>query len=323
VRWRTIALGVGGLLFLSCLPAQAVAPHGGNCVAYARSVTGIDLDGNAAAWWPHAAGRYERGQLPKLGAILVFKPYGHMHVGHVAVVSRVVGPREILVDQANWIRGRVVKSMSVVDASLQNDWTSVKVIELHSGTHGRENPTYGFIYPRDLPAGFVEANTDTTDTRHERVHIAHAHDKTKHDSKEPADAEAGADQPERDGKRLAAAKADSDKPERDGKRLAAAKADSDKPERDGKRLAAAKAASDKPERDGKRLAAAKDASDKPERDGKRLAAAKAASDQPERDGKRLAAAKTDADKPGDDGKPAHAKQAKHHAQEDAKLAYLY
>jgi surface antigen len=158
-----------------------MASSGGNCVAYARDVTGISLDGNAAAWWPHAEGRYERGHVPALGAILVFKPYGGMHVGHVAVVSRVVGPREILVDQANWVRGRVTKAMSVVDASPQNDWTSVKV--QFAGTHGRENPTYGFIYPRVQPADFGTATADAKPAkpdRHHHTQLAQAADPEKH-----------------------------------------------------------------------------------------------------------------------------------------------
>ncbi len=158
LRWLSIALGGWGLVILLCVPAMARTSHdvhGGNCVAYARDVTGINLDGNAAAWWPHAQGRYERGHTPQVGAILVFKPYGGMHVGHVAVVSRIVSDREVLVDQANWVRGRVTKAMSVIDASPTNDWTSVKV--QYAGTHGRENPTYGFIYPRVLPANFSEA----------------------------------------------------------------------------------------------------------------------------------------------------------------------
>ena len=54
-----------GLLVVSCLPA--IASSGGNCVAYARDVTGIRLDGNAASWWPHAEGRYDRGHQPSLG----------------------------------------------------------------------------------------------------------------------------------------------------------------------------------------------------------------------------------------------------------------
>jgi surface antigen len=192
----------------------AVASSGGNCVAYARDVTGIRLDGNAASWWPHAEGRYERGNRPALGAILVFRPHAGMHVGHVAVVSRVVGPREVLVDQANWVRGRVTKAMSVVDASPLNDWTSVKVIEPHSGTHGRENPTYGFIYPRVLPANFgetiVEAQSDhrhaaraartadrptADEARHGRgeaqhTKIAKAHDKDRHRHGETQQADA-------------------------------------------------------------------------------------------------------------------------------------
>jgi len=57
-----------------------------------------------------------------------------------------------LVDQANWIHGRVSKAMSVVDSSPDNDWTLVKVLEVHSGTHGRDNPTFGFIYPKEQPA---------------------------------------------------------------------------------------------------------------------------------------------------------------------------
>ena len=152
MKWRLIALGGWGLLLISWLPAMASS--GGNCVAYAREMTGIHLDGNAASWWPHAEGHYDRGHKPAVGAVLVFKPYGGMHVGHVAVVSQVVSPREVLVDQANWVRGRVTHSMSVVDASPLNDWTSVKV--QYSGTHGRENPTYGFIYPHVLPASFGE-----------------------------------------------------------------------------------------------------------------------------------------------------------------------
>lgn len=170
MRWRSLALGGWGfvaLCVLWCGPALASA--GGNCVAYARELTGIRLDGNAASWWPHAEGRYARGHTPVIGAVLVFKPYGRMRVGHVAVVTRVVGPREVLVDQANWVRGRVTKAMSVVDASPLNDWTSVKV--QFAGTHGRENPTYGFIYPHVLPADFAAASVAPA---HDRRHPARA-----------------------------------------------------------------------------------------------------------------------------------------------------
>lgn len=143
----------------------AAASYGGNCVLYARSVTGVALDGNAGAWWSNAAGRYRRGSEPEPGAVLVFKPGIHMQVGHVAVVSRVLSRREITVDQANWVRGRVVKNMSVIDASRDNDWTSVRVVELHSGTHGRENPTYGFIYPERAAPRAEDRLVATSDER--------------------------------------------------------------------------------------------------------------------------------------------------------------
>jgi surface antigen len=167
LRRLLFALGGWGLITMSCLPALARTSHdvhhgrtshdihGGNCVAYAREVTGVRLEGNAATWWPHAEGRYERGHRPEVGAILVFKPYARMHVGHVAVVSRIVNAREVLLDHANWVRGRVTKAMSAIDTSPNNDWTSVEV--QNGSSHGRDNPTYGFIYPRAMPANFSEA----------------------------------------------------------------------------------------------------------------------------------------------------------------------
>jgi surface antigen len=173
-----------GVLFGLQIAATAAVSHGSNCVAYARDVSGIKLDGNAASWWPHAEGHYERGQLPTAGAVLVFKPSPTMRVGHVAVVSQVIGPREVLVDQANWIHGRVSTAMSVVDSSPNNDWTLVKVLEVHSGTHGRDNPTFGFIYPNEVPA---QANKPVVATAERggrsrttvAVHQA-PHDKTPH-----------------------------------------------------------------------------------------------------------------------------------------------
>jgi surface antigen len=149
--WRTVAFACALAILLAAPAIASPAYYGGNCALYAREVTGLELSGNAGAWWGHAQGHYQRGQEPSVGAVLVFKPSGHMHSGHVAVVSRVIGRREILVDQANWLRGRIVKNMSVIDASPNNDWTSVKVLELSSRTHGRENPTFGFIYPTRQP----------------------------------------------------------------------------------------------------------------------------------------------------------------------------
>jgi len=71
-----------------------------------------------------------------------------MPYGHVSVVKRRVGAREILVDQANWQPGRVEHGVPVVDVSPGNNWTAVRVWWRPSGTLGRRlYPTYGFISP--------------------------------------------------------------------------------------------------------------------------------------------------------------------------------
>lgn len=202
MRWRTIALACWGLTLLLSLPAAAstrhnvtshrgnshsaatrtVATHGGNCVAYAKAVTGIKIDGNAGLWWSHAAGRYDRGQAPKIGSILVFKSSGHMHSGHVAVVSALVDSRKILVDQANWERGRVSKAMAVVDVSPANDWTNVKVLGNRAEAGGqRDNPTFGFIYPQEAPDNIAERKTETRDEHNPANRVATVHSKSHHE----------------------------------------------------------------------------------------------------------------------------------------------
>lgn len=137
------------------LPAMA-STYGGNCVSYVRAVTGMDISGNAGAWWGNAAGRYNRGDEPAPGSVLVFKPSGAMWLGHVAVVSQVVNKREILVDQANWVPGRVVKDMAVYDVSAANNWSAVRVADYRSTNWGRINPTFGFIYPERPARGSAE-----------------------------------------------------------------------------------------------------------------------------------------------------------------------
>jgi surface antigen len=155
-------------------------------VAYARAVTGIQLDGNAGTWWSHAAGRYERGQAPKIGAILAFKAYGRMRSGHVAVVSGIVGPREILLDHANWVRGRVTTAMLAVDTSPGNDWTSVRVVSARGQASGaRDNPTFGFIYPDSAPAEMGERIVAEAPSHHhyKPVHVAARHHRKPEDAK--------------------------------------------------------------------------------------------------------------------------------------------
>ncbi len=66
------------------------------CVPYAREVSGIDIRGNAKTWWSQAEGRYERGNEPEVGAVLVLPPTGAMPQGHVAVVGEIVDDRHVL-----------------------------------------------------------------------------------------------------------------------------------------------------------------------------------------------------------------------------------
>lgn len=115
------------------------------CVPFARAVTGIEIKGNAATWWKQATDLYARGSHPQIGAVLNFRASKAMPMGHVAVVSAVVSPREVLVDQANWERNRITEDTLVVDVSAKNDWSQVRVANAN-GTLGRTNPVYGFIY---------------------------------------------------------------------------------------------------------------------------------------------------------------------------------
>jgi hypothetical protein len=146
---------IWGSCFIAALMAPARLSLAANCALYARAETGVALYGAAGGWWDEAAGLYERGHVPAVGAILVFKRTRHIPSGHVAVVAGVVSAHEILVDQANWYRGTVTRSMSVIDTSADHDWTTVAVIDLPSGKYGRDNPTYGFVYPRSGPREIV------------------------------------------------------------------------------------------------------------------------------------------------------------------------
>jgi hypothetical protein len=126
---------VGGTVGLECAP-------------FARALTGVALRGDAYAWWDGAAGRYDRTSRPSTGDVLVLRQDDRLPYGHVAVVSRVLSGRQILVTQANWVHHRVTEDQPVVDVSQANDWSVVRVWWPPSsqlGTH--EYPAYGFIRP--------------------------------------------------------------------------------------------------------------------------------------------------------------------------------
>ena len=141
-------------------PGTAILPvaqtSGLSCVPFARMATGMNVSGDARMWWHNAASTYARGQAPERGSILAFMSSGGMARGHVAVVSRVVNPRTIEIDHANWAgpgirRGAVMRGVTVVDVSDRNDWTSVRVqVGRDSDNFGRTYPTHGFIYNRPV-----------------------------------------------------------------------------------------------------------------------------------------------------------------------------
>ena len=119
-----------------------------SCVPYARGASGISVAGNAWQWWDHAKGIYARGSVPEPGSVLTFRANGRMHLGHVAVVSRVINNREIEIDHANWAGNGIMHNVPVVDVSENNDWTAVRVGLGRSDSFGSVYPTYGFIYNR-------------------------------------------------------------------------------------------------------------------------------------------------------------------------------
>ena len=119
-----------------------------SCVPFARKDSGIELPGNAWQWWDNAAGVYARGHVPQPGSVLAFRSNPHMRLGHVAVVTRVINPREIEIDHANWSHGRVSRGIPVVDVSEANNWTAVRVGLGDGDAFGSVYPTYGFIYDR-------------------------------------------------------------------------------------------------------------------------------------------------------------------------------
>ncbi|CAN5435590.1 hypothetical protein BH11PSE5_BH11PSE5_01790 [soil metagenome] len=119
------------------------------CAPYARQISGIQLFGRAADWWQQAEGQYDRGQQPRVGAVLSFSSSRSMPAGHVAMVSRVVSEREVLLTHANWsYRGGIEHDVRAVDVSPNNDWSDVKVWYGPIGNLGkRSNAARGFIYP--------------------------------------------------------------------------------------------------------------------------------------------------------------------------------
>lgn len=146
------------ILSLSLFPAAAQASSYLQCVPFAREVSGIDIRGNAKTWWAQAAGRYERGNAPREGSVLTLPGYGKMGNGHVAMVSKIVSDREVLLTHANWSRrGGIERNVRAIDVSDRGDWSRVKIWFAGNGDLGMTSyPAYGFIYANRAPSAQTE-----------------------------------------------------------------------------------------------------------------------------------------------------------------------
>ena len=132
--------------------AKSLLDYVGQCVPFARAASGIQIFGDAWTWWDQAEGKYRRGDVPKPGAVIVFAKTSRLPLGHVAVISRVVTPRIVMVTHANWSRldgerGHAEQDVTLTDMSDDNDWSAVKVWYRDSdGLGSTIYPVYGFIY---------------------------------------------------------------------------------------------------------------------------------------------------------------------------------
>lgn len=140
--------------------AQSLLEYVGECVPFARQASGIQIYGDAWTWWDQAAGRYQRGHVPRVGAVLAFSRSERLRLGHVAVVSRIVEDRVIMITHANWSRfngerGHAEQDVTLFDVSPRNDWSLVKVwYRDRNGLGSSIYPANGFIYGtpvRDAP----------------------------------------------------------------------------------------------------------------------------------------------------------------------------
>ncbi|MEI9931053.1 MAG: CHAP domain-containing protein [Rhizomicrobium sp.] len=107
------------------------------CVEYARLRSGLAVFGDAKLWWSRARNLYEEFAQPAVDAVMVFSGSHRIRKGHVAIVTKIVNPREVIVDHANWQnRGEIDHNTPVLDVSTKNDWSAVRVWDINSSQWG-------------------------------------------------------------------------------------------------------------------------------------------------------------------------------------------
>ena len=85
---------------------------------------------------------------------MVLDGYAGPKRAHLAVVTRVITPREIRVDHSNWLNdGNIYLNSPVIDISPANDWSQVRVWNNRDGHLGVKNyAVRGFITPFNIAA---------------------------------------------------------------------------------------------------------------------------------------------------------------------------
>lgn len=153
MRIALLAAAAASLMGSVAAPARSLLDYSGQCVPFARQASGVAIFGDAWTWWSQAEGRYARGSVPKVGAVVAFAKSDRLRLGHVAVVSRIVEPRVLMLTHANWSRfedgkrGRVEQDVTLFDVSPHGDWSRVRVWFRGSEALGSSTyPVHGFIY---------------------------------------------------------------------------------------------------------------------------------------------------------------------------------
>ena len=144
---RVEAPGLPAVVAATAAPSVETPLHRLFCVEYARMRSGLAVFGDARQWWDRARNLYARASHPVEEAVMVFSGSKRLKRGHVAVVTDIVSPREIIVDQANWQNhGEIDHATPVLDVSKDNDWSLVRVWDIPSRGFGtRIYPISGFI----------------------------------------------------------------------------------------------------------------------------------------------------------------------------------
>lgn len=138
--------------------ARSLLDYVGQCVPFARQASGIQIYGDAWTWWDQADGKYRRGDRPRIGSVIAFAKQSRLPLGHVAVVSRIVEDRVLMLTHANWSRrdgkrGHAEQDVTVFDVSKRNDWSEVKVwFRDADGLGGTIYRVNGFIHSPERPS---------------------------------------------------------------------------------------------------------------------------------------------------------------------------